>query len=531
MSGGGVYKPFNPPVIYDTSPGLPSFWATCWGPQRDAGGGDVADLMGATSAGVRSATGLTWDNGSSGRILTGNGTAGALSFANFKPGPVTQLAIGFRLRLNTVPSSAGVIAETTTNFNAGGTGLIAYVESSDITFGFQNPGLGYCNGTIAPPTVGVWTDYVFCLDRTAPTAAAAISAYVNAVPTAITLTNNSTPAGTFNSTGLYLFARGGSSLFAPISLSHFSLWAGRIPGAAEIALQSARPWRRLEPSARLRRMVSSSVANVGTATGSATASGVGIAAVRAVGSATGLAVVTGFGSSIVIATATASGVASASAFGASNDQTAGLAVGLATALGTGSSLATASGSASGSSSAVAVGITVIATAGSATGVSIVSGVSGSGVIAGSLFEAIRSRILTGVPSLSDCYRRETPGKTAAGTPPVTPYCIYNVLREAPVWVSGSGYYPAWLEVQLTFVHTDDELGEQARDAAYLLFTPRRNSDGSPANTLPVFNGGGVPPYGFLPGVKTEYKNPGKVTGGQPLWMFSFPVQFYVTRAK
>ena len=67
-------KPFNPPVLYDTSPGLPLYWATCWGPQRDAGGGDVADLMGATQALTRGA-GCNYVSGPNGPRLSCDGTA------------------------------------------------------------------------------------------------------------------------------------------------------------------------------------------------------------------------------------------------------------------------------------------------------------------------------------------------------------------------------------------------------------------------------------------------------------------------
>lgn len=158
------------------------------------------------------------------------------------------------------------------------------------------------------------------------------------------------------------------------------------------------------------------------------------------------------------------------------------------------------------------------------------GVGDSSMIVDTLAEAFRTRMLAGVPTLSDFYRRETPGKTAAGTSPVTPYCIFNVLGESPEWVSGPNLYPGWLDVQLTFVSISDIEAETVRDAAYRLFTPRRNLDGSAANRPIVSADGTVPAFGCLPGRKTEYKNPGKGPLGQPLWLFQFAMRCYVTRA-
>lgn len=150
-------------------------------------------------------------------------------------------------------------------------------------------------------------------------------------------------------------------------------------------------------------------------------------------------------------------------------------------------------------------------------------------VPGVLAEAVRTRVTDGVSTLTDFYNRETPGKTAAGTPPVYPYCIYNVLGESPEWVTGSNLYPGWLDVQMTFVSDDHSEAEAARDAAYRLFTPRRNPDGSAANEPLATNDGTVPAFGCLPGRKTEYKNPGKGAGGKPIWLFSFAMRCYVTR--
>lgn len=162
---------------------------------------------------------------------------------------------------------------------------------------------------------------------------------------------------------------------------------------------------------------------------------------------------------------------------------------------------------------------------------IVGGLGGSSTpsVADTLIEAIRSRVLDGVSSLTDVYRRETPGKTAAGVPPVVPYCIINVFGESPEWVSGVNLYPSWLDIQLTFVSTSDIEAETVRDAAYRLFTPRRDVDGLAVNGPLVTNDGTIPAFGTLPGRKTEYKNPGKQSLGQPIWLFQFMARCYVTK--
>lgn len=141
-----------------------------------------------------------------------------------------------------------------------------------------------------------------------------------------------------------------------------------------------------------------------------------------------------------------------------------------------------------------------------------------------LFEALRARVLSGESRLRDCYRRQPPDKWFS-----YPYAIYNDLNESPDWVSQVNVYPSWVNVQITVVSPDDEEAEDLRDSCFLLFTPKRNPDGTPVNPPLVFGDGGMPPFGYLPGLKTQYRSPGRSAEGRPLWLFSFALMLYITR--
>lgn len=146
--------------------------------------------------------------------------------------------------------------------------------------------------------------------------------------------------------------------------------------------------------------------------------------------------------------------------------------------------------------------------------------------AASLDEAIRAYLLANCDGLSDCYRMETPAKVAAtGLPPAPPYAIVSPLNEVPEWNNAGGPYAAWATYQITFVDTDGTQAQALRDAAYRLLAP-----GKPATTPLAFSDGKIPPNGSLPGMKRQIKQMKAGTNGQPLWLFSFDVRFYVTRS-
>lgn len=68
-----LLKPINPPILYDTSPGLPTYWLPMCGSQKDPLGGDVADVMQGTRAATRT-SGCTWATGPMGPLLNLNGS-------------------------------------------------------------------------------------------------------------------------------------------------------------------------------------------------------------------------------------------------------------------------------------------------------------------------------------------------------------------------------------------------------------------------------------------------------------------------
>jgi hypothetical protein len=153
------------------------------------------------------------------------------------------------------------------------------------------------------------------------------------------------------------------------------------------------------------------------------------------------------------------------------------------------------------------------------------------VIPATLDEAIRVHLLANVQGLTDCYLCSTPDKVATtGRPPLPPYLIVNPLSETPDgWNLGGKAYPAWAQYQITVNASTDTQARTLRDAAYKLFTPRKNSDGSHANATLVFSDGLMPNNGVYPGQKIQIIQPGKGPNGTTVNLWGFSVRFYVTR--
>lgn len=139
-----------------------------------------------------------------------------------------------------------------------------------------------------------------------------------------------------------------------------------------------------------------------------------------------------------------------------------------------------------------------------------------------LWDAIRGLLLQEMTTLTGCYFMETPPKPT----PVPPFCIGNPLNESPEWNLSGTSYAAWHTIQLTFISNTAAEGRSLRDAAYLLFAPKKNSDGTMVRPALTFDAGSAGP---IPGIKTQWKQPKGGTGGVPSWLFAFDCRFYVTR--
>ncbi len=125
----------------------------------------------------------------------------------------------------------------------------------------------------------------------------------------------------------------------------------------------------------------------GAASGTSTASGVGVSATAGAGTAAGVSTVSGSGSSLATSSGTSSGTSSPSGVGASRAATAGPSAGTGSASGVGSAIAVSSGVSAGASSSTGTGASTAQSSGSADGISSVTAVgaslaASSGVAAG-----------------------------------------------------------------------------------------------------------------------------------------------------
>lgn len=115
-----------------------------------------------------------------------------------------------------------------------------------------------------------------------------------------------------------------------------------------------------------------STGNVGSATGVATVSGVGVANKISVGSATGVATVSGISSTGLNSVGSATGVATASGVSNALAQSVGSSIGVATVTGQSPTIVSGAGSAIGVATVAGVGFAAFFSVGSATGVAIVN---------------------------------------------------------------------------------------------------------------------------------------------------------------
>ena len=134
----------------------------------------------------------------------------------------------------------------------------------------------------------------------------------------------------------------------------------------------------------------------------------------------------------------------------------------------------------------------------------------------SLIAAVRAAVLAALPSLDDAYRDSSVRRAHY------PMLVLSDIGESPELTNGKADYPAWAEVQFTFIDEDEYSAEALRNAAYKLFWP----DGAKAKLLFA---DGWDSGGRLPGRKWKILQPAKGPQGKSLWAFCFSTQFFITR--
>jgi hypothetical protein len=144
------------------------------------------------------------------------------------------------------------------------------------------------------------------------------------------------------------------------------------------------------------QFVATAAGSVGTASGSSTASGVGVALVASAGTASGTSTASAVGASLAKSAGSAAASSAASGVSGAAGSAAGTAAGSSTATATGAAFWRAIGAAQGSSLATAVGESIIAAIGTANGSSTASGVSPSGGVASATGTANGSSTASGV---------------------------------------------------------------------------------------------------------------------------------------
>ena len=142
-----------------------------------------------------------------------------------------------------------------------------------------------------------------------------------------------------------------------------------------------------------------------------------------------------------------------------------------------------------------------------------------------LMQGIEARLLAGplgTQSLQAAYRRETT------ISPTYPYAITNIINEDSILnTSGVDYYGP-CDLQISFVDADSANAEAMRDAAFKLFLPKKNSDGTMAYP-PIQLADGTA-QNVWAGRKREIRQKLKGPSGAPVWIFSFDVRMLVSRS-
>jgi PKD repeat protein len=163
------------------------------------------------------------------------GAYGAIPMDLSSQGAIT---VEFWLKWDAYGNNDALAMEFTSNYNEHPGGFIVDPNAGEFggTFGVGIGAGGTRNSVFfARPSAGVWHHYALVLNPNAP-AATQITPYVDGQAVSYQKESSNTGAGAFASSTLYLFSRGGTSLFGSGSLDELAIYGGEL-GAGTIAEQ------------------------------------------------------------------------------------------------------------------------------------------------------------------------------------------------------------------------------------------------------------------------------------------------------
>jgi hypothetical protein len=150
----------------------------------------------------------------------------------------SAITVEFWLKWDVYGNNDALAMEFTSNYNEHPGGFIVDPNASEFggTFGVGIGAGGTRNSVFfTRPSAGVWHHYALVLNPNAP-AATQITPYVDGQTVSYLKESSNTGAGAFTNSTLYLFSRGGSSLFGAGSLDELAIYGGEL-GAGAIAEQ------------------------------------------------------------------------------------------------------------------------------------------------------------------------------------------------------------------------------------------------------------------------------------------------------
>jgi PKD repeat protein len=206
----------NGPTIADSAGGSPGTYFEPVLGEPSAINGDSDSSVSFTGSGDP----LEGETGSFGEIpmnLTGQST----------------ITVEFWLKWSGYGNNDSLAMEFTPNYNENSGGFIVDPNASEYGGTF---GVGIGDGSnrnsvfFARPSAGVWHHYAFVLNSTAP-AEEQITPYVDGQSVSYRKESSNTGAGSFANSTLYLFSRGGKSLFGSGSIDELAIYGGQLPAA------------------------------------------------------------------------------------------------------------------------------------------------------------------------------------------------------------------------------------------------------------------------------------------------------------
>jgi len=145
----------------------------------------------------------------------------------------SAITVEFWLKWSAYGNNDALAMELTPNSNENPGGFLIDPNAPEFggTFGV-GVGEGASRNSLyfARPSAGVWHHYAFVLDPTQP-AASEITPYVDGQPVSFTQEGKGTGAGAFANSTLYLFSRGGKSLFGNGSLDELAIYGADLSAA------------------------------------------------------------------------------------------------------------------------------------------------------------------------------------------------------------------------------------------------------------------------------------------------------------